>query len=306
MSRVDAGGKRGAGVEKRGSPLWPRGHGVRVRRIGVLTSDFALYHDLVRLLRDRRIPFSSLSFGERPDPTVGVVVTSWQDSVSGRLPEDVPLVVVPVDRSGAQDLDAALVQAQRVLEGVQGYGDVVIGVDPGPRPGVALLADGRLVQTAQVFRVADVAPLVRSLLRQYPHERGVVRVGHQAPRERDAIVAALWPLRDEEGVRVEIADESGTTPETGATPLPPDVAAAVAIARTPGRAPARPPRSRVPEGHVREVQRSSRIASGGRVTISRAEAERVLRGERSLPDAIHAEEAKRLRSRRDSSEASEG
>jgi hypothetical protein len=259
-----------------------------LRRIGVLTSDFSLYHDLVSALRGAGVAFTSLAFGERPDPSVGVVLTSWRDSVGRQLPEDLPVVVVPVDGTGQEDVRAAIVQAQRVLEGVQGYTEVVVGVDPGERPGVALLADGRLLQATQVYRVGDVAPLVRSLLRQYPYERGVVRVGHQAPRERDAIVAGLWPLK-EEGVRIEIVNETGTTPATGSVGLPPDVAAAVTIARTAGQAPARLPRTTVREGQVREIQRSSRIASGGRVTLSREAATRVLRSEQSMAEALEQE-----------------
>lgn len=213
-----------------------------VRRLAVLTSDFSLYHDLVRSLRDRGLAFTSLAFGERPDPTVGVVLTSWKDSLRSDLPAEVPVVAVPVDHDGREDVDGAIAQALRVLEGVEGYTEVVVGVDPGKRPGVALLADGRLLETAQVYRVVDAASLVVALLRQYPHERAVVRVGHGAPPERDEIVRALWPLR-EDGVRIEVVDETGTTPVTGAVELPPDVAAAILIARTSGRAVERPPRA---------------------------------------------------------------
>jgi hypothetical protein len=262
-----------------------------VRRIGLLTSDFALYHDLVRALRERGVPFASLAFRETPDPGVGVVITSWRDAVGPGLPKDLPIVVVPVDKAGREDVDAAIAQAQRTLEGVEGYAEVIVGVDPGHRPGVALLADGRLLQATQVFRVKDVAPLVRSLFQQYPHDRGVVRVGHGAPQERDEILRTLWPLRDD-GVRVEIVDETGTTPETGRTDLPPDVAAAILIARTPGQPPSRQPRTRLQAGQVKEMQRTSRIASGGRVTISREAAERVLRGERTMAEAIADETRK--------------
>jgi len=269
-----------------------------LRRIGVLTSDFALYHDLVHILREESVPFASLAFGERPDPGVGVVITSWRDAVGGELPADVPVVVVPMGEQGEEDVRAAIVQAQRVLEGIQGYTEVIVGIDPGHRPGVALLADGRLLQATQVYRVGDVAPLVRNLLRQYPHERGVVRIGHQAPRERDAIVADLWPVQ-EEGVRIEVVNETGTTPPTGSVGLPPDVAAAVTIARTRGQPPGRMPKSMVRAGQVREVQRSSRIASGGRLTLSREAALRVARSEVSMAEALEQELAAAQRRRQE-------
>lgn len=268
-----------------------------VRRIGVLTSDFALYHDLVKALRERGLAFSSLAFGETPDPSVGVLLTSWRDSVGERLPEDPPLVVVPLGPNGHEDVEAAIAQALRVLEGVRGYAEVVVGIDPGLRPGVAVLADGRLLHTTQVFRVRDTAALARSLLDQYPHDRAAVRIGHGAPRERDKILEGLWALR-EEGVRIEVVDETGTTPPTGAVKWPPDVAAAIDIARTPGRTPSNAPRLRASAGQVREVQRMSRIESGGRVTITRERAARVARGEITMIEAVEEEtRALRLRKR---------
>lgn len=270
-----------------------------MRRIGVLTSDFSLYHDLLRALRERGLPFASLAFGERPGGDIGVILTSWKDAVGTRLPEDVPVVAVPLDAEGKEDIHAALVKAQHVLEGVEGHVEVAIGIDPGERPGIALVADGRLLYTGQVFRVSDVARTVGSLFAQYPHERGVARVGHGAPHERDRILADLWPMR-EEGVRIELVDETDTTPETGASEWSSDVAAAIAIARTTGTELVRRPRTPIKRGRVREVQHASRSTSEGRVTLSREEARRVARGEKTVDEALREreEQARRLKAKR--------
>lgn len=230
-----------------------------MRRIGVLTNDFSLYHDLVRLLRDRDVAFSSLAFGETPDPSIGVIITSWKDSVGGGLPKDIPVVAVGIDRQGHEDIEGAVAQALRTLEGVEGFREVVVGIDPGARPGVALVADGRLRHATQVFRVDDVAALVKGLLSQYPHEQSVIRVGDGAPPERDEILRSLWSLRDD-GVRLELVDEAGTTPITGSQALPSDVAAAILIARTPGRSLSRPGRGSRAAG-ASKVPRRNRPSS---------------------------------------------
>ncbi|MBI2077714.1 MAG: hypothetical protein HYT80_04985 [Euryarchaeota archaeon] len=268
-----------------------------MRRIALLTSDFALYHDLVRHLRERKLPFDSLAFGERPGPDVGVVVTSWRDSLRRDLPTDVPIVSVPVGPDGKEDVGAAVGRALRALEGVEGYHEVVVGIDPGKRPGVAVLGDGRLIHTAQAFLPNEAPALVESLLGQFPADRFVIRLGHGAPRERDQILHELLKLQGE--VRVELVDETGTTPAPRQrTGMSSDVAAALGIARTPGRL-ARTPKRYVSPGQIREIQRESRELTLGRFTISRDQARRVARGDLSLAQAVEDEQSlsRRPRSR---------
>lgn len=268
-----------------------------LRRLALLTSDFSLYHDLVAYLRAGKIPFTSLSFGEKPGIDVGVVVTSWRDVLRPDLPPDMPVVAVPVDAEGKEDVAAAISQAQRVLEGIPGYRESIIGIDPGKRPGLAVLGDGRLLQTAQVFRVEEVVPLVAKLLDLYPSDHYVVRLGHGSPRERDSILRGLADL-ERRDVNVQLVDETGTTPPPGRrVGLPSDVAAATEIARTPGRPPRRL-RSAVSAGQIREIQRESRELSDGMFTISRAQARRVAREEVGLREAIDEERGGRAPTRR--------
>jgi hypothetical protein len=259
-----------------------------LRRIGLLTSDFSLYHDLVRHLRGRGIEFDSLAFRETPGPQVGVIVTSWRDVLRPDMPSALPVVAVPVDEHGVEDVAIAVAQAQRILEGVIGYREVVVGIDPGKRPGVALVGDGRLLHTAQVFALQDVAPLVKGLVSQFPADGYVLRVGHGAPRERDLIVKGLRPLLGPE-IRLELVDETGSTPPPGRRmSLPADVAAAVVIARVQGRpAPASP--HRISAGQIRDIQRESRELTGGMHSISRDLARQVAMGRLSVPEAIERE-----------------
>jgi hypothetical protein len=255
-----------------------------LRRIALLTTDFGLYHDLVRYLR------------EPPDRT-GVILTSWRDAMRRDLPEGIPVVAVPLDDQGNEDLVHGVLHAQRILEGIQGYTEVVVGIDPGKRPGIALLADGRLLHTAQLFSLEDVVPLGKRLIEQFPADRYLFRLGHGAPRERDILLERLRGLNHPD-MRIELVDETGTTPPPGPRRVfSRDIAAALEIARTPGYPPARSERH-VTSGAIRDVQRESRIQSGGRLTLSRDEARRVARGDMSLAEALdEASAAKRSRSR---------
>jgi len=117
-----------------------------------------------------------------------------------------------------------------------------------------------------------------------------VRIGHGDPTNRNRILNAL--ARDR--LRVEIVDEAGTTHRTPQ----PDVDAAIDIARTPGRRVQPPFEIRPTPGEVREIQRRSRLESGGLVTISSELAGAVARGDFSLEEAIARARRTQRRSKR--------
>jgi hypothetical protein len=257
----------------------------------VLTRDFALYHDVVRLLRERGLAFQSLAFDELPSPQVAVVITSWRDTVLGGLPERVPVVAVPVGDGGEEDVEAGVAAALRVIEGHEEFKELVVGIDPGRRPGLAVLGDGRLVHWAHAVSEQQVVALALKALKQFDARRVAVRVGDGSPKERTEILRRLARASSEEGFLVEVVDETGTTPAQGQSGgLPLDVAAAVRIARSRGE-PAFPVARHEPtEREVVHVQKESRTASGGRFTISRASARRVARGDWSMEEALRRED----------------
>lgn len=236
--------------------------------LGVLTENFRLYHDLVAVLKARDISFVSLSFSRRIPETVGAVLTSA---------EEVPRVrfhhVVAVG-----ELDASIAKALQLLKGKAAWRELLIGVDPGRNPGVAVLGDGDILDTRLAASPEAVVAQVREAVRTFPADLVRLRVGHGDPTNRNRILNGLA----REGFRVEIVDEAGTTHRSPQ----PDVDAAIVIARTPGVR-AHPPFEVKPTpGELREIQRRSRVDSGGRVTISSQLAGAVARGEISLEDAI--------------------
>lgn len=247
--------------------------------LGILTEDFRLYHDLVGALKARDLPFVSLSFSRRIPETVGAVLTTAAEAPRIRFAR-----VVAVD-----DVDRAIAKALAVLRGKSEWHEVFVGVDPGKQPGVAVLGDGDVLDTHLAANPEAVVPLVREAVRMFPAGEVRVRVGHGDPTNRNRILNALG----REGLRVEIVDEAGTTQRSPQ----PDVDAAIRIARTPGVRATPPFEVRPTPGEVREVQRRSRVASGGRVTISTELADAVARGELSLEEAVARTPRRRPRSK---------
>jgi hypothetical protein len=249
------------------------------RVIGILTEDFRLYHDLVAALKARDLPFVSLSFSRRVPETVGAVLTSPAEASRVRLGR-----VVAVD-----DIDSSIAKALQILKGKSEWNELLIGVDPGREPGVAIVGDGEVIDTRIAASPEAVAFHVRQAIRIFPAKEVRVRIGHGDPTNRNRILNAI--ARD--GLRVEIVDEAGTTHRSPQ----PDVDAAIDIARSPGQRVEPPVEVRPTPGEVREIQRRSRLDSGGNVTISTELAGAVARGDLSLEEAITLARRKERRSK---------
>ena len=236
--------------------------------LGVMTEDFRLYHDLVAELKAREIPFVSLSFSRRIPENVGVIVTSPKEGDRIRRPHVV----------ADADVGDAIARALQVLRGKTRWEEVLVGIDPGAEPGVAVVGDGQVLATYHAPSPEGVAGILRQALVTFPSLRRRVRIGHGDRTNRNRILNAL--ARD--GLPTEIVDEAGTTDRTHEA----DIDAAIKIAFVPGVRAAPPYDVEPTPGEVREIQRRSRVTSEGGVTISKELATRVARGEITLDEAV--------------------
>ncbi|MUV61185.1 hypothetical protein [Halobacterium sp. CBA1126] len=239
--------------------------------IVVATADFEVYHEVVEELRDRDVEFTTVEPSDPVPERAAVVVTAGED-----VEADVPVVVADPERA-RQTVEEALVY----LRG--GEGRTVVGVDPGTRPGIAVLRGGMVVAAFQV-PIDRAAEVVREEVAD--EDDAVVRVGDGARLEGARIIDGL------DDVRVELVDETGTTPflGPGARGMG-DVLAAANIALMAGEE--IEGRSIEPtEGEIQVIKSRSREESEQNRTITEALARRVARGELTLEEALerHREE----------------
>ncbi len=240
--------------------------------LGLITADFRLYHDLVSELKERDIPFVSLSFTEAVPPEVAVVLTS---------PEE--LDDVDFEPSLAcESVEDAIAKALQILGGKTSFQEVIIGVDPGPRPGVAILGDGEVIEKLTAPSPEAVRDIVQSVLRNYDGRGYTVRIGHGDPTNRNRIINALA----ETGVRTEIVDERGTTRRDRRRDDARNMESAAGIATGKGVMAEESYEIFPTEGELKNIQKRSRIRSGGKLTISRELAQKVARGELTLMEAL--------------------
>lgn len=245
--------------------------------IVVATEDFEIYHEVVGELRDRGVRFTTVEPGDDLPEETRVVVTGADDDPD--IPDEGIEVIVARPEQPRRAVEAVLAH----LRGVDGR--TVVGVDPGGRPGIAVLS-GELVVSAFQVPAGDAAETVRAEIEDAVDP--VVRIGDGARLEGARIVDEL------DDVRVELVDETGTTPYLGqgtrGTGMG-DVLAAVNIARLEGE----PVTSRDVEptaGEIQVVKNRSRERSPENRELTDRLARRVALGELSLEEAMaeHREE----------------
>ena len=226
--------------------------------MGIAVSDPIFANRIASALSRLGIPYCFLGRGLPPRNVVAVL----DDSVLGQGPMRV---------------------ARRLLLRLRGLvgSPIVVGVDPGPKPGIAVVSGGQLLESMEVPSVEGAIAEILGILGDYGSET-VVRVGDGDEPNRNPLVNGLLSR----GVRVELVSERVTKGCRS------NEEAAEAIARSRGVPVRGRLETRVTPGLIREIQRRSRIESGGRVTIDRDLAIEVLKGKLTLREAIEKVEGR--------------
>jgi hypothetical protein len=240
--------------------------------IVVATEDFELYHGVVNELRDRGVTFTTVEPADSLPEETTVLLTEADESVAGdeQIPNDVAVITAdPEDPRRAVESALAAVRGEG--------GRTIVGVDPGTRPGIAVMA-GETVVAAFHVPLEDAVEVIRDEAADAADP--VVRVGDGARLQGATIV------NDLEDVRVELVDETGTTPYlgTGARGMG-DVLAAVNIARIEGEVVDE--REIEPtEGELKVIKDRSREESAQNRAIDEALARRVASGDLTIDEAL--------------------
>jgi hypothetical protein len=234
----------------------------------VATDDFEVYHEVVNELRDRGVQFTTVEPGDELPEGIDLVLTGPEDALD--LDAEVGVV-----RAQPGDPRRAVEEALAVLRG--GEGRTVVGVDPGERPGIAVLHGDVVVAVFQAPRERAVG-IIRREAAGAPDP--LVRVGDGARLDGSRIVNDLAEFR------VELVDETGTTPYLGeGVRESADIVAAVNIARLEGEVVAT--RDVEPTaGELQVIKDRSREAADGNRAIGEGLARKVATGQLTLEEAL--------------------
>ena len=223
---------------------------------------------MVTELRDRGVDFTTIEPGDDwPDDTAVAVVAAGEHV---EIPDG-------VERVGA-DPDRPRRAVEAAIDALRGEtGRTVVGIDPGERPGIAVLHGETVVAAFQV-PAAEAAEVVRREVEDAVEP--LVRIGDGARLVGSRVID------DIDDVPVELVDETGTTPYlgTGARGMG-DVLAAANIARQDGEEITS--RDIEPtQGELKRIKDRSREASETNRAIDAELARRVAAGELTIEEAL--------------------
>ncbi len=224
------------------------------------------------MFEDKRLEFRVMN--TLKNRGIEFIITNRTIDFNGPILSDVersfPAIVI-------HDEETALRRVIPYKYGRKRFQRIIVGIDPGPKPGIAVVGDGYVVEKMQLSNTASVRKTIDNINKGYSPAKITIRVGNGDIVNRNKIVNSLVDSYD-----IELVNEKNTT--TTITNRDPEAAKNIAFSR--GKRIHGKINTIIREGYLRDIQRKSRIESEGRITISRELAKKVAMGEISLNEAI--------------------
>jgi len=173
-------------------------------KVAVATVQGKTYFLIVNKLKEKNIPFISLIPGETVPTEVKVVITTEKEK--NRINHEKVLVY-----NGETEPDALADEIRKILQGKEAYEKIVIGVDPGDVFGLAVVADGKVNETANCFSIQEVLKKTENIVKTVDLAATVVtvKIGNGVPAYKD-LLEALDAVLPPEAV-LEVVSEAGTS-----------------------------------------------------------------------------------------------
>jgi len=127
-------------------------------KIAVATVSGKAYYLIVNELKRKNIPFISLTPNDAIPIEIKVTITTKEEQ---HLINHEKFLIY---HDGVEP-EALINEALQVIQGKEYYEKIVIGIDPGEVFGVAVLADGKVIETGNCFSVEETLDKIKNILR---------------------------------------------------------------------------------------------------------------------------------------------
>jgi ABC-type sugar transport system ATPase subunit len=174
--------------------------------IAVATVSGKAYYLLVSELRKKNTPFLSLMPNEPIPVEIKAVITTEKEK------HLINHEKVFVYTDGA-DPEALIKNALQATHGKEQYERLVIGVDPGEVLGLAVLADGKVIETENCFSIGETTEKIKNILKSFentPVTSVSVKIGDGVPTCKEELLLALNNALPQ-NVALESVSEAGTS-----------------------------------------------------------------------------------------------
>jgi hypothetical protein len=156
-------------------------------KIALATVSGKAYYLIVNELKRKNLPFLSLIPGEPVPIEIEVVITT-QDEV--QLVNHNRLLVY---KDGVS-LETLVNEASKIAAGKEYFDKVIVGVDPGDVVGIAVLADGRVIETANCSSIKETLGEIVGVLKGLENVRVAsvsVKIGDGVPSHKENLLRIL-------------------------------------------------------------------------------------------------------------------
>jgi len=172
-------------------------------KVAVATVSGKAYFLIVNKLKERDMPFISLVPGETVPTGVKAVITT--ETEKHRINHEKILVY-----DSETEPDTVVNEVMKILQGKEVYEKIVIGVDPGEVFGLAVIADGKVNETANCFSIQEALTKISSVIKNvdFSSTAVTIKIGSGVPTYKELIETLDLTLPPE--VVLEVVSEAGT------------------------------------------------------------------------------------------------
>lgn len=235
-----------------------------IKQIGIYTKDSRLFFRLLETLKGFPFKFVILDDIENIPKNISTILCSNSDIINFNT----------VIHCNIDDVEKCVRLAIPYIFEKNLFSNIVIGIDPGPNPGLVVVGDGYVVEEKIIS--SNMLDIINKIYRDYTFYNFKVKIGSGDVINRNNIINQLL-----DHFVVEIVDEKNTSDAKRN-----DIVSARRIAFLDGRIVSEKQPIQYKNGGIIEIQNKSRILTDGRITISRALAKKVLSGKITIFQAI--------------------
>ncbi len=172
-------------------------------RVAIATVQGKIYFLIVNELREQNIPFVSLVPGEPVPDTVRLVITTEQEK---SLVKHEKILVFHSEG----ELDNLIDEVKKTLLGKEAFEKVVIGIDPGEATGLAVVADGKVIEEGNCYSTQEVISNIIKTIKNVNFSQTAVsvKIGNGVPVYKELLEALDRALSPQ--VALEVVSEAGT------------------------------------------------------------------------------------------------